>query len=131
MPPQPRVQAFVVCREMYESPQSHEFVLVAPVSRVVLPTFPARTLLSVYAHLTDARGRYAIGLRLVDGEGDTVWEWLEGPVVQQADPILPHRVVLYDVAIDFPRPGRYDLVMLANAGPLSAHAIWAQPGQAV
>jgi hypothetical protein len=131
MPPQPLVQAFVVCREMYESPQSHEFVLVAPLSRVVLPTFPARTVLSVYAHITDARGRYTIGLRLVDDEGETVWEWLNGPTVQQADPLMPHRVVLYDVAIDFPRLGRYDLVMLANGEPLASHAIWAQPDQVV
>jgi hypothetical protein len=116
---------------MYESPQSHEFVLVAPLSRVVVSAFPAGTHLSIYAHITDARGRYTIGLRLVNDEGETVWEWLNGPVVQQADPLLPHRVGLYDVALDFPRPGRYDLVMLANGEQLASHAIWAQPVQAV
>jgi hypothetical protein len=32
---------------MYESPQSHEFVLVAPRSPVVVSAFPARTPLTI------------------------------------------------------------------------------------
>jgi hypothetical protein len=128
VPPQPLVQAFVVCREMYESPQ-HEFVLVAPLSHLALPTFPATAVLRVYAHLTDARGRYAIGLRLVDDEGDVVWTAPGGPTVEQTDRLRPHRVVLYDVPIDFPLPGRYDLALLGNGEPLAMHAIWAD-GQA-
>jgi hypothetical protein len=124
MPPQPLVQAFVVCREMYESP-SHEFALVAPLSHMVLSEFPATAVLCVYAHLTDARGRYAISLRLVDDEGDVIWTAPRGPTVEQTDPLRPHRVVLHNVPIDFPRPGRYDLVLLGNGGPRAMHAIWA------
>ena len=74
-------------------------------------------------------GRSAIGLRLVDDNGDAAWEWPDGLLVEQPDPLLPHRVVVYGVAIDFPRAGRYDPVMLANGAPLAAHALWAQAGE--
>ena len=45
----PHIQSFVVCREMYESPLSHDFVLVAPTSHLTLPDFPATAVVSMYA----------------------------------------------------------------------------------
>jgi hypothetical protein len=61
----------------------------------------------------------------VDDESDVFWTAPGGPTWEQTDPLVPHRVVLYDVPIDFPRPGRYDLVLLGNGEPLAMHAIWA------
>jgi hypothetical protein len=123
-PPQPLVQAFVVCREMFESPRSGELVLVTPFSRITMPVFPAAASLSVYAHLTDARGRNDVSLKLEDAEGNEVWQWEGHARVEEADPLMPHRIALYDVLVGFSGPGRYDLVMTANSTDLAHHALW-------
>jgi hypothetical protein len=74
-PPPPLVQAFVVCREIYEAPKSKDLALVAPFSGLTLPRYPGPLQFSVYAHLTEARGRYSMGLHLEDSDGQVVWAW--------------------------------------------------------
>jgi hypothetical protein len=120
------VQAFVVCREVFESRHSGDLFLVSPFSRVTVPNFPAEPSMSAYAHLTDARGRYEVTLQLVDGEGEVVWSWERCCVVEEQDPLMPHRILLRDMQVGIPRAGRYDLVMLANGEALAHHALWAR-----
>jgi hypothetical protein len=125
-PPLPQVQAFVVCREIYEAPKSKDLALVAPFSGVTLPRYPARLQFSVYAHLTEARGRYAMGLHLEDSDGQAVWAWdLPNPVEEQ-DPLLSHRIALHDIVVEFPRPGRYNLSIVANGDELAHHVLVAR-----
>jgi hypothetical protein len=120
------VQAFVVCREVFESRHTGDLFLVSPFSRVTVPRFPAEPAMSVYAHLTDARGRYEVTLRLVDDDGEVVWAWGQHAVIEEQDPLMPHRVLLREVPVGFPRAGRYDLVIVANGEPLAHHALWAR-----
>lgn len=126
LPPQPAVQAFVTCREMWELADSGEVVLIGPFSRVTCPAFPADVPASVYAHLTDARGRYEIGLALIDSDGMLVWRWPRTAVVEEPDPLMPHRLMLRHIRVAFPQSGRYDLILLANGQPLAQHALWAR-----
>jgi hypothetical protein len=131
LPPQPLVQAFVVCREVFESGHTGDLFLVSPFSRVTVPRFPAEAPLSVYAHLTDAHGRYEVALQLVDGDSEVVWASGQCCVVEEPDPLKPHRVLLREISVGFPRAGRYDLIILANGEPLAHHALWARqaPGR--
>jgi hypothetical protein len=115
------VQAFVVCREIYEARKSRDLVLVAPFSGVTLLRYPAPLQFSVYAHLTAARGRYAMSLHLEDPEGRLVWGWDLPNPVEEANPLLSHRIALYDLVVEFPRPGRYNLLILANGDELAQH----------
>jgi hypothetical protein len=125
-PPPPLAQAFVVCREIYEAPTSKELALVAPFTGITLPRYPARMRFAVYAHLTAARGRYAMTLRLEDSEGQVVWAWDLPSPVEEADPLLSRRIALYDIVVEFPRPGRYNLIMLANGDALAQHILVAR-----
>lgn len=126
LPPQPAIQAMVVCREIWDVKSTNETVLVGPCSRVRHREFPSVIPLSLYAHLTDARGRYEISLQLRDSDGDVVWSTPHGPSLEERDPLLPHRLVLHRVPIEFPGEGRFDLELLANGIVLGQHAIWAQ-----
>jgi hypothetical protein len=126
---QPLVQAFVVCRKIASSTDANDQSLVGPFSRITALQFPADIPLSAYAHLTDARGRYEMGLRLVDDEGEAVWCGKGSCVMEEDDPLLPQRITFQDQVVRFPRPGRYDLEMMANGTTLAHHAIWARQGK--
>lgn len=126
MPPQPVVQALVLCREIWEVNKRREIVLVGPCSSVGSRRFPARIPISIFAHLTDARGRYGIGLQLVDSDGQIAWTMSESLIVEEDDPLLPHRIVLRDMRIAFPCPGKYDVELLGNGMVLAHHSIAAR-----
>ena len=127
---QPRVQAFMVCGaiEDVESPCGSRLALIEPFSGVTCLDFPAEVPLAIYAHLTDAHGRYEVGLQLVDEDGDVVWRTAEDALVEESDPLSPHRVTIPQVVVRFPREGRFDLVMTANGEALAHHALWARRG---
>jgi hypothetical protein len=46
--------------------------------------------------------------------------------VEQAHPLLSERLALSDIVINFPRPGRYNLVILANGDELAQHVLVAR-----
>ena len=56
-PPQPYVQAFVVCREIFEDHHTGEYLLFAPRSAFRLAEFPGLISFAVYAHLTELQGQ--------------------------------------------------------------------------
>src|SRR5262245_39331107 len=122
-PPLPLAQAFVVCREIFEDCRSHEFILVGPFSGLPLPHFPAKARLSVYAHLTGGHGVYQMALELRDSEEQVVWQWQAPTPLRHDEPLQSYRWTLYDAILEFPCPGRYDLVMLANGEDLARHVL--------
>jgi hypothetical protein len=124
-PPLPLAQAFVVCRELFEDVQTHEFILIGPFSGISLPGYPVRFRMAAYAHLTCGHGAYEMKLELRDTHGRVTWAWrLPKPSV--IDPVLPHRIALRDMLVDFPTPGQYDLVLLANDEEIARHALLAR-----
>jgi hypothetical protein len=116
-------QAFVVCRTIYEDRRTHEHILVGPFSGITLTFFPAAFRFSIYAHLADAQGVYHLRLELRDSAGDTPWAYDWPEPIRHPNPLEPHRITLHDVVVDFPKPGRYDLVLLANGDDLAHHAL--------
>lgn len=125
-PPAPLVQAFVVCRKISKHPETKETMLVAPFSAFTPPEYPASMTFSVYAHLTSARGRYAISLQLEDVDGEVVWAWDTPKPVEESDPLKHHRITLTNIVVAFPRAGRYSLNILANGDELSRHVLMAR-----
>jgi hypothetical protein len=119
----PLAQAFVVCREIVEDCRTHDFVLIAPFSALQPPGFPVACRLSIYAHLTGGHGSYAITLQLRDCDDTQVWVWDCPKPIRLDDPLAQHRFTLYDAVLEFPEPGRYDLVMLANGAEVARHAL--------
>jgi hypothetical protein len=117
------VHSFLVCRQITTSPQDGELVLVCPFDRITAWPFPAEVPLSVFARLTDARGRYVVGLQLVDADGEVVWARDECGVVEEFDPLSMHRLTFLDMKVRLPGAGRYDLVIVANGEPLARHAL--------
>ena len=122
-PPLPAAQAFVVCRDIYEDVLTREMLLIAPFSRITLPFFPAAFQLSLFAHLSGGHGTYVLGLELRDDAGSVSWGWQWPEPLHYPDPLEPYRINLRHAVMEFARPGRYDLVLLANGEDLANHSL--------
>jgi hypothetical protein len=118
--PPPRAQTFVACRVIYEDRRTRECILVAPFGGLALSFFPGRFRLSLYADLCGGHGTYELALELRDEELEAVWDWRLPEPIRYEDPLEPYHFILHDAVLEFPRPGRYDLVLLAN-GEVVAH----------
>jgi hypothetical protein len=64
---------------------------------------------------------YQLGLELRDEELHKVWDVRDAEPIRYDNPLLPLHVIRYDVMPLFPRPGRYDLVLLANGEDIAHH----------
>ena len=118
-------QAFVVCREIIEDCRSHDFVLIAPFFAIQAPVFPGSVRMSIYAHLTCGHGAYAIVLQLQNADDQVLWSWDCPEPICLDNPLAQHRFTLHDAIMEFPEPGRYALVMVANGAELARHALQA------
>ena len=67
--PQPSVQSFLICREIFQDTKTNANLLVSPFCRLNLPVFPATLPVSLYIQLTGGRGTYHFGIQLHDSEG--------------------------------------------------------------
>jgi len=121
--PLPRAQSFVVCRVIYEDRRTRECLLIGPFGGITLNLFPAGFRLSLYADLCDCHGTYELGLELRDQELETVWGWRWAEPIRHTNPLEPYHVILHDAVLEFPGPGRYDLVLLANGEEVAHHTL--------
>lgn len=121
--PPPHVQSFIVCRTIYEDRRTRECLLVGPFGGIVLNVFPAVFRLSLYADLCGGHGTYGLALELRDEGLEAVWGWRWPEPIHHPDPLLPYHVILHDAVLEFPRPGRYQLVLLANGAEVAHHTL--------
>ncbi len=122
-PPQPLVQSFLVCREIFQDKQTGEYLLLGPVSGLTLSAFPAALRLSLYIRLTGAHGSYRLAVQLRDQDGGKVGECPGPDNVHPSDPLAPCQICWRNLGLYFPRPGRYDLILLANDEDLAHYAL--------
>lgn len=124
--PTPVVQAFVVCREIYQDQRTNEFILIRPFNQLTFASFPARYRLAVYTHITGGHGSYRVGFHLRDREDRPVWgiEWMDP--LDHPDPLEPQQVVFHSVDVDFPKAGKYELVLVLNGEDTASQGIWAR-----
>lgn len=118
--PTPQIQAFVVCREIWNNQRTGEFMLEGPVSHIPIPQFPANIKISVYAHMTGGHGEYSFLFELRAPDGDVVWDWHLPKRVSHDNPLQAHQLAFHDLIIAAPLPGRYDFALLAD-GEQIAH----------
>jgi hypothetical protein len=121
--PSPRAQSFVVCEAIFEDRRTHKCILVGPCGGLALGFFPAGFRLSLYADLCGGHGTYELALELRDDDLEVVWGWRWPEPIRHDDPLEPYHVILHGAVLEFPRPGRYDLVLLANGEEVARHGL--------
>src|SRR5687767_4025552 len=122
-PPQPSPQAFLLCREIVQDRKTGKNVLITPFWQITLPAFPVAYRLSIYLLLTGCQGTYRIALQLRDDEGYVAGEYPAPQSMRHNDPLIPHTICWQDIAMKFPRAGRFDVVVMANGEDVAHHFV--------
>jgi hypothetical protein len=60
---------------------------------------------------------------LRDDDLEVVWSWQWPEPLRHQDPLEPHHVILHGAVLEFPRPGRYDLLLLADGEEVARHGL--------
>jgi hypothetical protein len=107
-------KAFVLCRQIIEDRHTGEYVLLVPTADIAVAGFPAILTLSVFARWTSAHGVYEIEVQVQDLEGHVVCGLRQEKPLECQNPLATGFLAMNGLQMFFPRPGKYDLVILAN-----------------
>jgi hypothetical protein len=123
--PLPMMHTFLVCREITQDIVTNQCILIDPKVEFSLPHFPASVLVSIYGQLSEMRGEYSPEFRLWGSDGEILWEYLAPTPMTSpdGDPLRQYRFVFRNLAIPFPRPGRYDLLLLASGTEIARYPL--------
>jgi hypothetical protein len=87
--------------------------------------FPITAQLEVFTRWTSAHGKYRVTLRLQDLTGNMVSQMVLPPESDIPNPLQAFDLILGHCHLEFPEPGKYDLVMLANDEEITRDAFYA------
>jgi hypothetical protein len=123
--PPPTCKAFLICRQVLLDKYTQEYSVLGVTHQVVAPTYPHVAVLSIFAQCTAVPGRYVLELQLQDLEANVVWRNHFDEPLQVDDPLKIGILTLQHQHIYFPRPGKYDLILLANGEEVVRVVLWA------
>jgi hypothetical protein len=117
--------AFLVCREIIQDVVTGQCVLIDPRVEFSLPHFPAEVLVSIYGQLSEVRGDYSPELRIWGSDGEILWNYrAPAPMTSpDNDPLRQFRFIIRDLAIPFPSPGRYDLLLMSQGTEIARYPL--------
>ena len=123
-PPQPVIKAFLICDQIIQDAQTGKKSLIGVFHELRAERFPAvHPLLWIYANLTDAHGRYAFQIRLVDVEHGEVLGRGEPPALDIPGPLQTTELSAQLRNVALPRPGTYEFQLISNEQMLATKAV--------
>jgi hypothetical protein len=125
--PPPVLKAFLVCDHVIHDAQTGKKSLIGVFHEIRSPRFPAvHPLLWIYANLTDAHGRYAFRIRLVDMSRNDVLGHGEPPPIDIPGPLQTTELAAELRNLRLPAPGTYEFQLWANDELIATKAIRAE-----
>jgi len=124
-PPTPTCKSFTVCRQTLQDVFTKEYMLLAPTHQIVTIAFPTVVTVSIFARMTSVQGTYQLEVQLQDLEGEVIWRHRLEPPLTMNDPLAVGILNLQNLGVYFPKPGKYDLVLLANNEEVVRDVFWA------
>jgi hypothetical protein len=114
-PPLPISKALVICRQIFQDQHTNEYLLLGPTHEVAVPHFPAAIDVSVFARWTAVNGAYRLEIQVQDlADGSLVCRQVLADPLEDHDPLRVVLLTLHHIRLEFPRPGKYDVIILAN-----------------
>ena len=115
MPPPPLCLALVMADAMHRDPGTGKLYILGTFSTIFASSFPStHPLMTVYAVLTDGRGKIPIRLVIVPVEDDTDPLADAKGELEFSDPRMVVEVSLGLPGVTFPCPGEYRVQLLAG-----------------
>ena len=126
--PAPVVKAFLICDQVIHDMQTGKKTLVGVFHEVRADRFPAvHPILWIYANLTNARGRSAIQIRLIDVANNHVLGSGQPPPLDIKGPLGTTEIAAQLRNVTLPQPGTYEFQLLVNDELIATKAIRASP----
>jgi hypothetical protein len=123
-PPTPVARSFLVCRDLAQDAFTRDYILIRPVIDLLVPQIPCMAQLHVYLQMTSGHGSYLPSLQLLDMNEQVLWSQSYTSPFQAQDPLRIVCVAIHNIGLSFSRPGRYDLMFLANEEEVARHPLW-------
>lgn len=112
-PQPPYVLALIICDAVYIDPATGKKTILGVFTAVRASSFPVIfPLITVYAALTDGRGKIPITFRLTTVDDDTVVVETVGEISSD-DPRAVCELIINFGNVPFPSPGEYRLQLIA------------------
>ncbi len=122
--PLPIVKAFLICDQTIHDAQTGKKSLIGVFHELRADRFPAlHPVLWIYANLTNARGRYAFEIRLVDVTRNTVLGNGTPPEIDIPGPLQTTELSAQLRHVALPSAGTYEFHLLANNELVATKAI--------
>jgi len=125
--PRPIVLSFLVCRYLSHDRRTGEHSVCGVLNQLTSHSFPASANLSLFAELTDGQGDYQVRFELRDNFDSLLQEFPFPEPIQLPDPLVTHFLCGVDRRMVFPRPGRYDFVLLIDGEEVARRKVAVQP----
>jgi hypothetical protein len=124
-PPNPVSKSFLVCRRIFLDSYTKEYLLLGPQHEIVATSYPIVVPLALFARWTSVQGVYDLQVQLQDLEGNVLWRENQLPPLECQDPLRVTILTLHALHVYFPRPGKYEFVLLANDEEVVRDVFWA------
>jgi len=117
------VQPFVLCRDIGETEDATEMVIVGPFSRARVGQFPIEIQICAYAQVYELDRAGSATLALRDASGNAIWTHPEPIPLGNPIPGSLHRIVLRELRVLVEKPGEYELVLSVDSGGEARHPL--------
>ena len=126
----PVVKAFLVCDQIIHDAATNKKSLIGVFHDLASTRFPAvHPSLWIYANLTDAHGRYAFQIRLVDVSRNSVLGKGEPPAIDIPGPLQTTELAAQLRNVTLPGPGTFEFQLLANDELIATKAVRVAAGE--
>jgi len=110
----PRVKAFLLCDQTIHG-QDGKHSVIGIFQRINAGSFPVfHHRFGIYLRLGELRGNYDLTIRFVDNERDQPLAEMQLRGISHDNPLDDFETSLNLPGIEIPRPGTYDIQILAN-----------------
>jgi hypothetical protein len=123
--PIPVCKCFVLCRGLFVDPARQDYTIVSPVHQVYSPRYPLTEDFSVFARWTNAHGSYAVEVQLRNLEGDVLCSCKMEAPFETRDPLQIWMITLPHLSMQIPKPGKYEVALLANGAEVASDTLLA------
>jgi hypothetical protein len=124
------LKAFLVCDQVIHDAQTGKKSLIGVFHEIRANRWPAvHPMLWIYANLTDAHGRYAFQIRLMDMSRNTVLGKGEPPPIDIAGPLQTTELAAQLRNVTFSGPGTFEFQLLANDDLIATKAVRVAAGE--